>query len=176
MKNYYGSYVRCPLGMLYAISSGKGIIYLAFTDKIDVQAVKDKYSAECNALIKNESNDLLNFLEKELELYFKGKLKVFNTPIELKGTDFQKEVWRSLLQIPYGQTWSYEQQARFMEQPLAIRAIASSNGKNPISILIPCHRVIGKNGSLTGYAGGLDRKKALLKHELEFRSPVNTLF
>ena len=63
-----------------------------------------------------------------------------------------------------------------MEQPLAIRAIASSNGKNPISILIPCHRVIGKNGSLTGYAGGLDRKKALLKHELEFRSPVNTLF
>jgi len=101
----------------------------------------------------------------QLDEYFKGERKEFDLPLKQAGTPFQQQVWDELLQIKYGRTISYAQQSNQMNSPLAIRAIASANGKNDLWIVVPCHRVIGSDGSLTGYAGGLWRKKWLLEHE-----------
>ena len=102
---------------------------------------------------------------KQLKEYFDGKRIEFDFPINPQGSDFQKRVWDSLLEIPFGKTMTYMEQAKKMGDVKAIRAVASANGKNPLWIVVPCHRVIGTNGSLTGYAGGLWRKKWLLEHE-----------
>jgi len=102
---------------------------------------------------------------KQLDEYFAGKRLEFDFPMKPNGTVFQQEVWRNLLNIPYGQTMSYAGLSKLMNNPLAIRAIAAANGQNPLWIVVPCHRVIGSNGSLTGYAGGLWRKQWLLEHE-----------
>jgi methylated-DNA-[protein]-cysteine S-methyltransferase len=102
---------------------------------------------------------------QQLEEYFKGKRTVFDIKLNPQGTDFQKKVWNELLNIPYGKTRTYLEQTKKLGDIKAIRAVASANGKNPIWIIIPCHRVIGSNGSLTGYAGGIWRKKWLLEHE-----------
>lgn len=104
----------------------------------------------------------------QLTEYFEGNRTTFNLPLAPEGTEFQKKVWNQLQKIPFGKTTSYQQMANQLGDPKVIRAAASANGKNPISIIIPCHRVIGSDGSLTGYAGGLHRKKWLLEHE----SPV----
>jgi methylated-DNA-[protein]-cysteine S-methyltransferase len=101
----------------------------------------------------------------QLQEYFYKNRKTFDLKLNPKGTDFQKKVWNELLKIPYGKTYSYILQAKKMGTVKAIRAIAAANGKNPLWIVVPCHRVIGKNGSLTGYAGGIWRKKWLLEHE-----------
>jgi methylated-DNA-[protein]-cysteine S-methyltransferase len=98
----------------------------------------------------------------QLEFYVKGELKTFNLPLLIIGTDFQKEVWRTLLTVPYGVTHSYSYLAKKVGDEKAVRAVANANGANPFSIIVPCHRIIGKNGKLTGYAGGLDTKEALL--------------
>lgn len=108
---------------------------------------------------------LLKEVIKQLDEYFAGTRKVFDLPIKQAGSDFQQEVWQQLLLINYGSTITYAQQANQMNNPLAIRAIAAANGKNNLWIVVPCHRVIGSNGSLTGYAGGLWRKQWLLQHE-----------
>jgi methylated-DNA-[protein]-cysteine S-methyltransferase len=102
---------------------------------------------------------------EQLDQYFNGRRREFNLPLVLRGTDFQVRVWRELQQIPYGQTVSYLDLARALGNELAIRAVGRANGQNPISIVIPCHRVIGRDGSLTGYGGGLWRKEWLLRHE-----------
>ena len=102
---------------------------------------------------------------EQLDEYFAGKRKVFDFPFRQAGSDFQQEVWQCLLTIGYGKTISYLQQSKLMKNPLAIRAIASANGKNHLAIIVPCHRVIGSDGGLTGYAGGMWRKKWLLEHE-----------
>jgi methylated-DNA-[protein]-cysteine S-methyltransferase len=102
---------------------------------------------------------------KQLREYFDGERKDFDLPIKQPGSSFQQEVWQQLLQIKYGSTITYLQQSQQMKNPLAIRAIAAANGRNNLWIVVPCHRVIGSNGSLTGYAGGLWRKKWLLEHE-----------
>ena len=102
---------------------------------------------------------------KQLEEYFAGTRKEFTLPIKQQGSDFQQEVWRQLLTIPYAQTITYSQQSKILNNPLGIRAIATTNGKNHLWIIVPCHRVIGSDGSLTGYAGGLWRKRWLLEHE-----------
>lgn len=102
---------------------------------------------------------------EQLQQYFTGELKEFDLKLNPQGTDFQKKVWQALQNIPYGRTTSYMDLAKKLGDPLAIRAVATANGKNPLWILIPCHRVIGSDGSLTGYAGGLWRKKWLLEHE-----------
>lgn len=117
-----------------------------------------------------EMNPIIENTIIQLEEYFKLKRTVFDIPIAPQGTPFQLSVWNELLKIPYGNQVSYSQLSKQMKQPLAIRAIASANGKNPIPIIIPCHRVLGKNGELVGFSGGLWRKKLLL--ELE----GNTLF
>ncbi|QTD47311.1 methylated-DNA--[protein]-cysteine S-methyltransferase [Ottowia testudinis] len=104
-------------------------------------------------------------LGAEIEAYFNGQLTAFKTPLDLVGTPFQKSVWQALLDIPYGQTRSYAQQARQIDRPTATRAVAAANGQNKIAIIVPCHRVIGSNGQLTGYGGGLPRKQWLLALE-----------
>ena len=110
----------------------------------------------------------------QLQEYFRGERTTFSVELNPEGTDFQKKVWNALLQIPFGKTCSYLQLSKVLGDPKAIRAVAAANGKNPLWIMVPCHRVIGSDGSLTGYAGGLHRKKWLLEHE----SPVTqtTLF
>ncbi len=118
-----------------------------------------------------------NFLQncvQQLDEYFNGNRTEFNLKLNPQGTDFQKRVWKELLNVPYGKTRSYLEQSKKLGDVKAIRAVASANGKNPIWIVIPCHRVIGSNGSLTGYAGGLWRKKWLLTHENP--SPQQSLF
>ncbi len=108
---------------------------------------------------------------RQLDEYFAGQRQKFDLPLRFIGSDFQKRVWQSLLTIPYGETITYSEQSIRLGTPKAIRAIASANGANPISVIAPCHRVIGKNGKLTGYAGGLDVKQFLL--DLEMRSKQN---
>lgn len=102
---------------------------------------------------------------EQLQAYFEGELQVFDLPVEAAGTPFQKRVWRALCDIPYGETISYGELARRIGQPTASRAVGLANGQNPVSIIVPCHRVIGANGKLTGYGGGLPRKQWLLAHE-----------
>ena len=108
---------------------------------------------------------LLNLAVKQLDEYFSGDRRVFDFPINQHGSNFQQEVWQCLLTINYGKTISYAHQSKLMNNPLAIRAIAAANGKNHLAIIVPCHRVIGSDGSLTGYASGVWRKKWLLAHE-----------
>ena len=102
---------------------------------------------------------------RQLDEYFSGQRKSFDLPISLSGTEFQRRVWAALQEIPYGETRTYQELAHFIGQPTACRAVGLANGKNPIGIIVPCHRVIGSTGSLTGYGGGLDRKQALLDSE-----------
>lgn len=105
----------------------------------------------------------------QLNEYFEGSRKIFDLKLNAQGTDFQKKVWNQLELIPYGKTSSYLELSKELEDVKAIRAVANANGKNPLWIIIPCHRVIGSNGSLTGYAGGLHRKKWLLDHENPYK-------
>jgi methylated-DNA-[protein]-cysteine S-methyltransferase len=104
-------------------------------------------------------------VRRELDEYFAGRLRAFTTPIQPRGTPFQLQVWKALCTIPYGETISYGELARRIDHPRAVRAVGLANGSNPISIIVPCHRVIGSNGSLTGYGGGLPVKRALLELE-----------
>ena len=125
---------------------------------------------------RNDPSDLLDECEKQLSEYFKGERSEFSLPLELRGTDFQKQVWTELQNIPYGKTISYSELAIRLGDIKTIRAAGSANGKNNLPIVIPCHRVIGKNGALVGFAGGLDTKKWLLKHEGIIRGEQMGLF
>jgi len=122
---------------------------------------------------KSNSTTLLKDACRQLDEYFEGRRQEFDLALKPHGTDFQRSAWESLLRIPFGETRSYLQQAEYIHNPKAIRAIGQANSRNPISIIIPCHRVIGKNGSLTGYAGGLDRKTQLLAMENRFMHEQN---
>lgn len=104
-------------------------------------------------------------VHQQLNAYFAGKLQQFDLPLKISGTPFQERVWKALGEIPYGQTWSYAQLAAHIGNPKAVRAVGTANGRNPISIIVPCHRVIGADGSLVGYGGGLDKKTFLLQLE-----------
>jgi len=121
----------------------------------------------------SDSSTLLKDACRQLDEYFEGRRQKFDLALKPHGTNFQRSAWESLLRIPYGETRSYLQQAEFISNPRAIRAIGQANSRNPISIIIPCHRVIGKNGSLTGYAGGLGRKTQLLALEQSFTHEQN---
>jgi len=114
---------------------------------------------------KDDNHPLLKQAVSEFSEYFSGKRQSFTVPIATKGTQFQQKVWQALQAIPFATTCCYQDLANAINNPKAVRAVGMANGKNPLSIIIPCHRVIGKNGSLTGYAGGVKRKQQLLKHE-----------
>jgi len=117
-------------------------------------------------LIEEVSHQILLNTQQQLIEYFSGQRKVFDIPLDFEGTDFQKKVWSALLTIPYGETRSYKQIAQQLGHEKAVRAVGAANGKNPISIIAPCHRVIGAGGALVGFAGGLDKKEILLRLEL----------
>lgn len=114
---------------------------------------------------QNVKFDESNIIQKQLTEYERGARKVFDLPLHLVGTEFQKQVWNALLEIPYGETRTYQEIAIRIGKPKAVRAVGGACNRNPIGIIVPCHRVIGKNGSLTGYAGGLSYKELLLNHE-----------
>ncbi len=157
--------VETPLGEMLACEFEKKICLLEFIDTKDLDKDLTAISKAFKANFKNEKREVLKHLKTELSEYFIGKRKKFSVPILLEGTDFQQSVWKILQKIPYGETKSYMQQSEVLGNPKAIRAVASANGKNKIAIIVPCHRVIGKNGTLTGYAGGLWRKEKLLELE-----------
>ena len=121
-----------------------------------------------------QQDRLLSDAARQLAEYFAGDREAFDLPLRPVGTDFQQQVWRALCDIPYGHTWSYGELARHIGRPGASRAVGLANGRNPISIIIPCHRVIGASGSMTGYGGGIERKQWLLAHER--RAAPNQLF
>jgi methylated-DNA-[protein]-cysteine S-methyltransferase len=118
-----------------------------------------------------DSNHFLA-VKNQLDLYFSGKLEQFAVSLSPEGTSFQLEVWQALQQIPYGETWSYGELASYINRPKASRAVGAANGVNPIPIIIPCHRVIGSSGKLTGFGGGLETKEFLLKLEAQRAAPV----
>ncbi|RAV28346.1 methylated-DNA--[protein]-cysteine S-methyltransferase [Sinomicrobium soli] len=149
--------VKTPLGMAQVSGDHNGIS--------QVHVLKEDIAATITSDIPEE---LLPCVQ-QLEEYFKGKRKDFRLKLNPQGTGFQKRVWDELLRIPYGRTISYLDLAKRLGDVKSIRAAASANGRNPLWIVIPCHRVIGQDGSLTGYAGGLWRKKWLLEHESPFR-------
>lgn len=146
------AFINTPVGALEITGNSEGLTAISF---------KDSDSISISKKIPTELEDAVD----QLQEYFQGKRVEFNLKLYPEGTDFQKRVWKQLQEIPFGKTLSYQQMANNLGDPKVIRAAASANGKNPISIIIPCHRVIGSDGSLTGYAGGLHRKKWLLEHE-----------
>lgn len=154
-----------PLGPMYACATEKGICLLEFTDRRMLETEFKDLQKRLKANIIAGENAYLTQLKKELQEYFEGKRQTFTVPLHTPGTDFQNTVWSALQSIPYGSTRSYTQQAIHIGNPKAVRAVASANGHNRIAIVIPCHRVIGSDGNLRGYAGGLERKRWLLEHE-----------
>lgn len=163
--NISQTYIETPLGEMIACATDKGICLLEFNDRKKLDGQFEKLAKDLNANIVEQENKHFALLKKELEAYFNHDLKIFTVPLYLVGTEFQKKVWQALLTIPYGKTVSYLQQSESMGNPLSIRAVANANGMNKIAIIVPCHRVIGSNGKLTGYAGGLERKQFLLNLE-----------
>ena len=160
---FYSKKIQTPLGEMLAIKTEKGLCMLEFLDgKSTEKQVKE---LESLGDILEKEDDFFEQLETELNDYLEGKLTQFTIPYECIGTDFQKKVWNELIKIPFGETKSYKEQAIAVGDLLAIRAVANANGKNKIAILVPCHRVIGSDGSLTGYAGGKKRKQFLLELE-----------
>lgn len=157
--------IETSLGTMIACATQEGICLLEFSDRKMLETELKHLVKSLNATIIQGYNKHFEPLKQQLNAYFEGKLKTFDIPLHLVGTEFQKAVWNQLLQIPYGSTASYQQQADSMGKPTAVRAIANANGMNKISIIVPCHRVIGSDGSLTGYGGGLWRKKQLLDLE-----------
>jgi AraC family transcriptional regulator of adaptative response/methylated-DNA-[protein]-cysteine methyltransferase len=154
-----------PLGAMYACTSADGLTLLEFTDRRMLETEFEDLSKRLKAKIVVAENELHKKVAKQLNEYFSHNRKEFDLPLDMPGTDFQKEVWNQLLKIPFGETRSYKKQSEAIGKPEAIRAVASANGQNRIAIIVPCHRIIGSDGSLTGYAGGLPRKKWLLEHE-----------
>ncbi len=157
--------ITTPLGPMIACATEDGICLLEFTDRrmfpLELKDLRRLLKAN---FVYGTNKHILN-IEKQLGEYFAGKRKVFDVPLVTPGSEFQKSVWQQLITIPYGNTRSYEEQAIAINNLKAIRAVASANGANRIAIVIPCHRVIGKDGSLTGYGGGLWRKRWLLDFE-----------
>ena len=153
MKNtdVFIEYYESPLGTLKITANTTELKAIVFMDDALQQTAQD--------------NTVTNLTKLQLKEYFAGTRQQFELPIAAKGTDFQRQVWQQLNMIPYGKTSSYQEIARKINNPKAVRAVGSANGKNPLTIVVPCHRVIGSNGSLTGYAWGVSRKAQLLELE-----------
>jgi AraC family transcriptional regulator of adaptative response/methylated-DNA-[protein]-cysteine methyltransferase len=160
--------IDTPIGLMVAGSVKEGICLLEFSDRKMLNTEYKILKKYLETDIADGNNDHLNHLRAELSEYFSGKRKEFSVPLVYTGTDFQKSVWDELMRIPYGTIRSYGEQAATLGNTLSVRAVAGANGMNKISIAVPCHRVIGENGNLTGYGGGLWRKKWLLEHEKKY--------
>ncbi|MDR2920877.1 MAG: methylated-DNA--[protein]-cysteine S-methyltransferase [Tannerella sp.] len=159
------AHIETDLGMMIAAATDKGICMFEFADYKLLELELRQLAASFKAPLVQGDNPHFITLREQLEQYFKGERKNFDIPLDLVGTEFQKKAWLGLLQIPYGCTTTYAKQAELLGKPSAVRAVANANGKNKISIILPCHRVIGADGTLTGYGGGIWRKKKLLEFE-----------
>ena len=157
--------ILTPLGPMLAGAVDKKICLLEFVDRRMIETQLERLKRYLNAEFVPGQNELFAELDKQLKEYFDGTRKEFDVPLSLPGTEFQVKVWKELQRIPYGITRSYQQQAVALKNPKAIRAVAKANGDNRIAIIIPCHRVIGKDGQLVGYGGGMWRKQFLLNLE-----------
>ncbi len=156
------THVDSPIGRLLLASDGVSLtgLYMEVTDRGAPGRAK-----AAPGWTHDPGGGPLPQVARQLDEYFTGRRRVFDLPLRLQGTRFQQRVWAALTEIPYGVTWSYGQLAKRIDHPNASRAVGLANGRNPISILVPCHRVIGADGSLTGYGGGVERKRWLLAHE-----------
>ncbi len=164
-NNIYTTMIKTPIRTMFAASfKDELILFVPFEKEfIETKLEHFKKILDANEIIEDKKN--FSKLEKELELYFSKKLKSFSIPLKLIGTLFQIEVWQELLKIPYGKTISYKEEAINIKKPKAYRAVANANGKNNLSIIVPCHRVVANNGNIGGYTGGIDIKEFLLKLE-----------
>ncbi len=150
--------MESPVGKLKLVASDKGLVAILWEN--------DRPSrVRLGELIANEHHPVLVETERQLGEYFAGKRKAFSIALDMRGTRFQKDVWEALRAIPFGETRSYGQLAKQLGNPRATRAVGAANGRNPVSIIVPCHRVIGSSGKLTGFAGGLETKAHLLSLE-----------
>lgn len=147
-----------PLGELTLIGSDRGLAAILWPDD-------DPRRVPLGPTIRDDDHPMLVETARQLDEYFAGRRAAFDLPLDFNGTDFQKSVWTQLIAIPFGETRSYGAIAHAIGRPSASRAVGAANGRNPISIVAPCHRVIGSGGSLTGFAGGLEAKRFLLRHE-----------
>lgn len=161
MNTYY-SFWRSPIGKILMISDGQALKGLYVENQKYSPALDEGWTC-------NDDLEIFQSVRKQLSEYFEGKRTEFDLIFSLDGTDFQREVWNQLSKIPFGETISYLELAQRIGKPKAVRAVGQANGRNPISIMVPCHRVVGMNGSLTGYGGGLVRKEFLLRHEEQTR-------
>ncbi|MBY6204154.1 methylated-DNA--[protein]-cysteine S-methyltransferase [Halomonas denitrificans] len=154
-----------PLGPMFAAATERGLCLLEFTDRRMLETELRDLQKRLKTTIAYGSNRHTEQAQRELGDYFRGERTAFTLALDAPGTEFQRRVWDALQTIPYGCTASYAEQAQRIGKPSAVRAVARANGMNRIAIVIPCHRVIGKDGALTGYGGGLERKRWLLQHE-----------
>lgn len=157
-------FIDSPVGKLKLVASDKGLVAVLWEN--------DKPSrVRLRELLEDDKHPILLETELQLQEYFSGRRQKFTVALDMRGTDFQRDVWKALLAIPFGQTRSYGQLATQIGNSKAMRAVGAANGRNPISILVPCHRVIGASGALTGFAGGLETKAQLLKLERSGADP-----
>ena len=155
---YVSRTVASPVGKLMLVASESGLAAILWEND-------DPDRVRLGSIMEGRGHPVLIAAERQLAEYFAGERKRFDLPLDFNGTEFQKQVWSALLTIPFGETRSYAEIARRIGRPAACRAVGAANGKNPISIVAPCHRVIGANGTLTGFAGGLKAKEYLLQLE-----------
>lgn len=153
MNGFDTAYLKSPIGTIEVKYSDKGIVSLYFVDDVEL----------------NYTIHPVNECITQLEQYFNGERESFELDLDLHGTEFQKSVWIELLKIPFGETESYINIAKKLGNAKKLRAVGNANGKNPVSIIVPCHRVVGADGNLVGYGGGLWRKKWLLEHEQKYK-------
>lgn len=163
MNHFFNSYLQTPIGIVEIIADENSVLAVSFKDdEIENKSINE--------------NEISTNCKQQLEEYFKAERKSFDTTINFNGTDFQNKVWTELQNISIGKTISYLQLAKNLGDAKCIRAAGTANGKNPFAIIVPCHRVIGNDGKLVGYAGGLWRKQWLLEHEAKMVNGVSTLF
>ena len=157
--------ITTPLGPMIACAVKQGICLLEFSDRPGLESYVDSLGKKLNAVLLPGTNVHLDQLQHQVHDYFQGQRKRFDLQLFTTGTTFQEMVWNALDRIPFGETRTYSQQSEAIGHPNSVRAVASANGQNRIAIVVPCHRVIGKDGKLRGYAGGINRKQWLLEFE-----------
>ncbi len=165
MTSLFTETVETPVGPLLVGAVETGICLVEFDNEPRRSKQLERVCRLLDVVVSDAASELTQAAARQLAEYFDGERQTFDVPLAMAGTEFQQRVWKALTEIPYAATRSYADQSNALGDPRAIRAVASANGANPISIIVPCHRVIGADGSLTGYGGGVERKRWLLDHE-----------
>jgi O-6-methylguanine DNA methyltransferase len=168
METLRSARIESPIGPLFLAASVNGLVALEFESRLPGQQSirhNPEFNKRKNSFALEDAPHTLLPYVKELEQYFAGKRREFTLPLDLRGTDFQRDCWLALQEIPYGETRTYADIARTVGKPTAFRAVGMANNRNPIAVIVPCHRVIASDGTLCGYGGGLDVKRKLLELE-----------